>query len=70
MEAAARWKMRNLVFAVNGQRFDLPTVDPSMSLLEFLRTETVYKGAKLGCGEGLFIPHTYPLYLATRVSSD
>lgn len=48
----AKWKMTNLVFSVNGQRFDLPTVDPSMSLLEFLRTETVYKGAKLGCGEG------------------
>ncbi|XP_019239887.1 PREDICTED: indole-3-acetaldehyde oxidase-like [Nicotiana attenuata] len=41
-----------LVFAVNGQRFELPSVDPSTTLLEFLRTETCFKSPKLGCGEG------------------
>ncbi|XP_072951281.1 indole-3-acetaldehyde oxidase-like [Typha angustifolia] len=46
--------MEKLVFAVNGERFELELseVDPSTNLLEFLRTQTPYKGAKLGCGEG------------------
>ena len=44
---------QKLVFAVNGQRFELEGVDPSTTLLEFLRTRTSFKGAKLGCGEGL-----------------
>ncbi|XP_073004878.1 indole-3-acetaldehyde oxidase-like [Typha latifolia] len=44
--------IRRLVFAVNGERYELPEVDPSTTLLEFLRTRTPYKGAKLGCGEG------------------
>lgn len=43
-----------LVFAVNGERFELPSVDPSTTLLEFLRTRTRFKSVKLGCGEGLF----------------
>ncbi|KAM0951938.1 putative oxidoreductase [Dioscorea sansibarensis] len=43
---------RSLVFAINGERFELSDIDPSTTLLEFLRTETRYKGAKLGCGEG------------------
>ncbi|KAJ7960369.1 putative Aldehyde oxidase [Quillaja saponaria] len=42
----------SLVFAVNGERFELSTIDPSTTLLEFLRTQTRYKSAKLGCGEG------------------
>ncbi|KAF2299839.1 hypothetical protein GH714_004391 [Hevea brasiliensis] len=46
-------KKGHLVFAVNGQRFELFTVDPSMTLLEFLRTQTPFKSVKLGCGEGL-----------------
>lgn len=41
-----------LVFAINGVRFELSKVDPSTTLLEFLRTRTRYRGAKLGCGEG------------------
>ncbi|KAG6482122.1 hypothetical protein ZIOFF_058753 [Zingiber officinale] len=41
-----------LVFAVNGKRFELAEVDPSTSLLEFLRTRTRFTGPKLGCGEG------------------
>lgn len=44
---------KSLVFAVNGQRFELSSVDPSMTLLEFLRTQTPFKGVKLGCGEGI-----------------
>ncbi|KAF8403439.1 hypothetical protein HHK36_011543 [Tetracentron sinense] len=43
---------KKLVFAVNGQRFELSSLDPSTSLLEFLRSQTRYKGAKLSCGEG------------------
>ncbi|POO01417.1 Aldehyde oxidase/xanthine dehydrogenase [Trema orientale] len=42
----------SLVFAINGERFELPTVDPSTTLLEFLRTQTRFKSVKLGCGEG------------------
>lgn len=41
-----------LVFAVNGKRYELPSVDPSTTLLQFLRTETCFKSPKLGCGEG------------------
>ncbi|XP_031475663.1 indole-3-acetaldehyde oxidase-like [Nymphaea colorata] len=41
-----------LVFAVNGERVELSGVDPSTTLLEFLRLQTPYKGAKLACGEG------------------
>ncbi|XP_057956524.1 abscisic-aldehyde oxidase-like isoform X2 [Malania oleifera] len=41
-----------LVFAVNGEKFELSSVDHSTTLLEFLRSQTRFKGAKLGCGEG------------------
>ncbi|CAM8969555.1 unnamed protein product [Rhodiola kirilowii] len=41
-----------LVFAVNGQRFNLSSIDPSTTLLEFLRGSTPFKSVKLGCGEG------------------
>ncbi|GLT81893.1 hypothetical protein SLE2022_003210 [Rubroshorea leprosula] len=44
--------IQRLVFAVNGQRFELSDVDPSTTLLEFLRLETPFKSAKLSCGEG------------------
>ncbi|XP_060170001.1 abscisic-aldehyde oxidase-like [Lycium barbarum] len=47
-----RQKKGNLVFAVNGERFELPWVDPSITLLQFLRSETCFKSPKLGCGEG------------------
>ncbi|KAJ4969693.1 hypothetical protein NE237_002792 [Protea cynaroides] len=43
---------QKLVFAINGERFELSKVDPTTTLLEFLRTQTRYKGTKLGCGEG------------------
>ncbi|KAL3530187.1 hypothetical protein ACH5RR_009509 [Cinchona calisaya] len=42
----------SLVFAVNGEKFEVAKVDPSSTLLEFLRTNTRFKSAKLGCGEG------------------
>ncbi|KAF2299856.1 hypothetical protein GH714_004853 [Hevea brasiliensis] len=42
----------NLVFAVNGHRFELSSVDASMTLLEFLRSHTSFKSVKLSCGEG------------------
>ncbi|CAA7388130.1 unnamed protein product [Spirodela intermedia] len=45
-------KAQSLVFAINGERFELASVDPTTTLLEFLRTRTSYKGAKLGCGDG------------------
>ncbi|PHU03514.1 Indole-3-acetaldehyde oxidase [Capsicum chinense] len=47
-----RQKNGSLVFAVNGERFELPCVDPSTTLLQFLRSETCFKSPKLGCGEG------------------
>ncbi|XP_021864564.1 abscisic-aldehyde oxidase [Spinacia oleracea] len=43
----------NLLFAVNGERLEIPTnIDPSTTLIEFLRTQTRFKSVKLGCGEG------------------
>ncbi|KAJ7960370.1 putative Aldehyde oxidase [Quillaja saponaria] len=42
----------SLVFAVNSERFELSSVDPSTTLLEFLRSQTRFKSVKLGCGEG------------------
>ncbi|KAG8388873.1 hypothetical protein BUALT_Bualt02G0170300 [Buddleja alternifolia] len=41
-----------LVFEVNGERFEVPEVEPSTTLLEFLRSRTRFKSVKLGCGEG------------------
>ncbi|KAL1552861.1 aryl-alcohol oxidase 3 [Salvia divinorum] len=41
-----------LAFEVNGRRFELPEVDPSTTLLDFLRSRTPFKSVKLGCGEG------------------
>ncbi|CAN6303248.1 unnamed protein product [Urochloa humidicola] len=41
-----------VVVAVNGRRYEAAGVEPSMTLLEFLRTQTPVRGPKLGCGEG------------------
>jgi len=41
----------DLEFAVNGERFKIDSVDPSTTLLEFLRLNTPFKSVKLGCGE-------------------
>ncbi|KAL6893926.1 hypothetical protein ACP4OV_008024 [Aristida adscensionis] len=41
-----------VVVAVNGTRYEAAGVDPSTTLLEFLRTRTPVRGPKLGCGEG------------------
>lgn len=41
-----------LVFAINGERFEVPEIDPSTTLLHFLRSKTRFKSAKLSCGEG------------------
>ncbi|CAL4919463.1 unnamed protein product [Urochloa decumbens] len=41
-----------VVVAVNGQRYEAAGVEPSTTLLEFLRTQTPVRGPKLGCGEG------------------
>lgn len=43
---------RPLVFALNGERVELASVDPSTTLLSYLRTESQFKGTKRGCGEG------------------
>ncbi|KAL4298048.1 hypothetical protein GQ457_12G026930 [Hibiscus cannabinus] len=43
---------QSLVFAVNGRSFELCNVDPSTTLLEFLRYQTPFKSVKLSCGEG------------------
>ncbi|KAG4183336.1 hypothetical protein ERO13_A09G104100v2 [Gossypium hirsutum] len=43
---------QRLVFAVNGQRFEVYSIDPSTTLLEFLRSQTPFKSVKLSCGEG------------------
>ncbi|KAL2510966.1 Benzaldehyde dehydrogenase (NAD(+)) [Abeliophyllum distichum] len=45
-------KQECLVFAVNGERFEVPNVDPTTTLLQFLRSHTRFKSVKLGCGDG------------------
>ena len=42
------------MFAVNGEGFEVSNVDPSTTLLEFLRYHSRFKSVKLGCGEGKF----------------
>ncbi|XP_047330185.1 abscisic-aldehyde oxidase-like [Impatiens glandulifera] len=41
-----------LVFAINGERFEVSNFDPSITLLEYLRSHTRFKSVKLSCGEG------------------
>nr|XP_027081895.1 indole-3-acetaldehyde oxidase-like isoform X1 [Coffea arabica] len=43
---------RGLVFAVNGEKFEVAITDHSTTLLQFLRSHTRFKSPKLGCGEG------------------
>ncbi|KAI7725037.1 hypothetical protein M8C21_029808 [Ambrosia artemisiifolia] len=43
---------QTLVFAVNGERVELTSVDPSTTLLHFLRSHTRFKSVKLACGQG------------------
>ncbi|KAJ0616360.1 putative aldehyde oxidase [Helianthus annuus] len=52
MEDTQLISTQRLVFAVNGERFELSEVDPSTTLLQFLRSHTRFKSVKLGCGEG------------------
>nr|WRO64413.1 abscisic aldehyde oxidase 3 [Paeonia suffruticosa] len=47
-----RESTNTLVFAVNGERFEISRADPSTTLLEFLRSHTRFKSVKLSCGEG------------------
>ena len=51
-----------VVLAVNGARHEAAGVDPSMPLLEFLRTRTPVRGPKLGCGEGEHPQHQPALH--------
>ncbi|ERN02782.1 hypothetical protein AMTR_s00086p00081850 [Amborella trichopoda] len=44
-------KQQKMVFGVNGEKIELSNINPATNLLEFLRSPTPYKGAKLGCGE-------------------
>jgi abscisic-aldehyde oxidase len=54
MATAATATIDRVVFALNGQRYEVSGVDPSTRLLEFIRTRTPFKGPKLGCGEGTY----------------
>ena len=62
-------KAGSLVFAVNGQRLEVSSrLDPSTTLLEFLRTRTSLKSVKLGCGEGIVCFFLLPvLHLIVRL---
>ncbi|XVF05026.1 hypothetical protein REPUB_Repub05bG0135800 [Reevesia pubescens] len=53
-EVTETGKLKSLVFAVNGKKFELShhDLDLSTTLLEFLRSQTPFKSVKLGCGEG------------------
>ena len=63
MEQSESTVNNSLVFAVNGKRFEDSTIHPSTTLLEFLRSHTPFKGAKLSCGEGLSLSFTSALLL-------
>ncbi|KAJ8760383.1 hypothetical protein K2173_015050 [Erythroxylum novogranatense] len=52
MEQERITESKALVFAVNGERFELSSIHPSTTLLEFLRSHTRFKSVKLSCGEG------------------
>jgi aerobic-type carbon monoxide dehydrogenase small subunit (CoxS/CutS family) len=61
------------VLAVNGERYEAAGVDPSTTLLEFLRTRTPVRGPKLGCGEGtchLSLVLVHPFALAPAFISS
>ncbi|KAL9235390.1 hypothetical protein vseg_010151 [Gypsophila vaccaria] len=51
-ETVKKVKGGKLVIAVNGERYEVTSVHPSTTLLQFLRTQTRFKSVKLGCGEG------------------
>lgn len=51
----------DLVFSVNGEKFQVLSVDPSTTLLEFLRSNTRFKSLKLSCGQ---CTHTHTLSLS------
>lgn len=55
----------SLVFAVNGEKFEVETIDPSTTLLEFLRSHTRFKSVKLGCGEGNLL--SYDLFFCSWI---
>ena len=68
IERKRKREIMSLVFAINGQRFELElsSVDPSTTLLEFLRYQTSFKSVKLSCGEGdCFV--FYPFFLLFMV---
>jgi abscisic-aldehyde oxidase len=46
--------VERLVLALNGRRYEVAAaeLEPSTTLLEFIRTRTPFRGPKLGCGEG------------------
>lgn len=52
---AAASENGSLVFAVNGERFQVQKIHPSTTLLEFMRNHTRFKSAKLSCGQGIYI---------------
>ncbi|KAG8371086.1 hypothetical protein BUALT_Bualt13G0050300 [Buddleja alternifolia] len=61
-----------LVFDINKERFEVPEIDPSTTLLEFLRTRTRFRAPKLGCGEGLgvyFIVLTFIYGFPARIDA-
>ena len=49
-------RVERLVLALNGRRYEAAAdeLDPSTTLLEFIRTRTPFRGPKLGCGEGIY----------------
>ncbi|XP_010454411.1 PREDICTED: indole-3-acetaldehyde oxidase-like [Camelina sativa] len=53
-EEAMMKSKTSLVFAINGERYELElsSIDPSTTLVDFLRNKTPFKSVKLSCGEG------------------
>jgi abscisic-aldehyde oxidase len=52
--ASSSLLVERLVLALNGRRYEVAAaeLEPSTTLLEFIRTRTPFRGPKLGCGEG------------------
>jgi xanthine dehydrogenase iron-sulfur cluster and FAD-binding subunit A len=44
-----------VTLALNGERVEIESPDPSITLLSYLRTHTRFTGTKLSCSEGLYL---------------
>ena len=69
-EAGRRKKKRAVVVvALNGERVDVESPDPSLTLLSFLRSHTRFTGTKLSCADGASLLLSLLSYLIPLILS-